>query len=361
MHVFPSLSYDSFTDLRERKILPLTCPYFPATSFFTLGGLDFDHLFSTSQSNCISYELLELVRIIEQEFVCIPVPWLIQCGNFVRSAFHETLYLVHHSFTDSAFGIREFFLRRRKGDKVMIRFWIPVTALLIGLPFLSAADTKPTAETANAKEGHSTLSKDGVKTCGAACCINFGKELALSLDYLDSLGHRISTARKGPDPVELALCSQALEVAETVSGKKAPITAAQIRDEAIDLAKQRGYSQELAALAMIVSDASVKKELQTQATLADKREKEELAALKTGEAKKDLYGTLTVANHSPECVRIYVSGRYKGEVHQGETASFNVHDHNAHTVLQAYCEDEGELVSNKMVFGNRYDYYWHIH
>jgi hypothetical protein len=242
----------------------------------------------------------------------------------------------------------------------MIRFWIPLTALLIGLPFLSAADSKPETKVSE-KEGHSTLGKDGVKTCGAACCIKFGKELGVSLDYLDSIGHRISTARKGPDPVDLALCSQALEVAETVSGKKAPITAAQIRTEAIDLAKQRGYSQELTALALIVPEASVKKELQTQATIAEKREKDAQAALNTGETPKQLFGTLTVANHSGECLRIYVSGRPKGEVHAGQTASFHVHDHNQHTVLQAFCEDEGELVSNTVVCGHQHDYYWHIH
>lgn len=242
----------------------------------------------------------------------------------------------------------------------MIRFWIPLAALLIGLPILSAADSKPDAKVSD-NEGHSTLAKDGEKTCGGACCIKFGKELGLALGYLDGIGQRISTARKGPDPVELALCSQALEVAETLSNKRAPITAAQIRDEAIDLAKQRGYSQELNALAMIVPDANVKKELQTQAAVADKREKEAQAALKSGEAKKELFGTLIVANHSNECLRIYVSGRYKGEVHSGETASFSVHDHNAHTILQAFCEDEGALVSNKMVFGHQHNYYWHIH
>lgn len=242
----------------------------------------------------------------------------------------------------------------------MIRFWIPLTALLIGLPFLSAADSKPEAKVSE-KEGHSTLAKDGVKTCGAACRINFGKELGLSLDYLGSIGHRISTARKGPDPVDLALCSQALEVAETVSGKQAPITSAQIRSEAIDLAKQRGYSKELTAVAMIVPDANVKKELQAQATIADKREKDQLAAAKAGESPKQLFGTLTVANHSGECLRIYVSGRYKGEVHEGETASFHVHDHNQHTVLQAFCEEEGHLVSNTVVFGHQRNYYWHIH
>jgi hypothetical protein len=242
----------------------------------------------------------------------------------------------------------------------MFRFWIPLTSLLIGLPFLSAAETKPEIK-ASENVGHSTLGKESVKTCGAACSVNFGKELGLALDFLDGIGHRISTARKGPDPVDLALCSQALEVAETVSGKKAPITSAQIRTEAIDLAKLRGYSQELTAVALIVPDANVKKELQTQATIADKREKEAQAALKSGEAPKELDGTLTVANHSGECVRIYVSGRYVGEVHPGQTASYHVHDHNAHTVLQAYCEGDGHLVSNKVVYGHKHSYYWHIH
>lgn len=83
---------------------------------------------------------------------------------------------------------------------------------------------------------HSKIA-DGHKSCGAACQVNFAKELGLSLDYLGSLGHRISQARKSPDPVDLALAAQALSVAEQVSGKQASITAEQVQKEALELAK----------------------------------------------------------------------------------------------------------------------------
>ena len=45
----------------------------------------------------------------------------------------------------------------------------------------------------------------------------------------------------------------------------------------------------------------------------------------------------------------------------GQTASFHVHDHNATTRLDAYCEEEGELVSEQNLFGRFNNYTWHIH
>ena len=238
----------------------------------------------------------------------------------------------------------------------MFRNFLACLAVLVAAPFALAADDK-----ADEKEVHCTYTKEKTKTCGVACRVNFTKELGVPLDYLSSIGHRISEARADADPVELALCSQALAVAEGVSGKKASITAEQVKTEALSIAKLRGISTELSAIALIVNDADTKRDLEKQVALAKKREADSKAALDSKEDTKELFGTLVVANHSDECLRIFVSGTYVGEVHTGTTASFHVHDHNNPTVLEAYCEEDGELVGNKYVFGHRHYFHWCIH
>ena len=155
----------------------------------------------------------------------------------------------------------------------------------------------------------STISKDAKKCACLACTVNFGKELGVPLEYLSELGHRIHDARLTPDPVELAMASQSLAVAEQVAGKKGSISSADILKDAVALGKVRGISVELAALMTIVSDEATKAELGKDLAAAKAREEESAAALKSGEQTKQLFGYLTVANHSGECLRIYVSGR----------------------------------------------------
>lgn len=230
--------------------------------------------------------------------------------------------------------------------------------LLAGLPFIISADDKKDATDADTKVVHSKIA-DGHASCGAACRVNFTKELGLSLEYLSTIGHRISQARKTPDPVDLALAAQALSVAEQVSGKKASITAEQIQKEALELAKLRGYSKELKAMALIVPEA--KADLEKLSVVAEKREAEAKAATASGESEKALFGTLTVINHSGECLNIYVSGRHVGLAHEGTTMSFRVHDHNNPSHLDAYCEEEGDLVSEQNVYGHVHNFVWHIH
>lgn len=207
----------------------------------------------------------------------------------------------------------------------------------------------------------STIGKDAKKCACVGCTVNFGKELGVPLEYLSGLGHRVHQARLSPDPVELAMAAQSLAVAEKVAGKKASVTSDQILKEAVALGKVRGISAELAALTSIVSDESVKQELDKEMAAAKTREEENAAALETGEQTRELFGTLTVANHTTECLRIYVSGRYKGTVHAGDTIGIHVHDHNHHTELQAICEHDGEIVSEECVEGHQHRYYWHIH
>ncbi|WP_010581795.1 hypothetical protein [Schlesneria paludicola] len=237
----------------------------------------------------------------------------------------------------------------------MIHKTIMFGLLISGLAFNCWAQD---AKNDSSKVVHSKVT-DAKKCCGSACTVNFPKELGLSLEYLDGIGHRISVARKSPDPVELALAAQALSVAEKVSGKKASITSEQILTEALELAKLRGISNELSAVAILVPES--KADFDKQISIAKKREAEAKQKTESGEGDKELLGRLTVINHSGECLKIFVSGRYKGTVHEGETISFHVHDHNQATRLDAICESDNDLVSQQFVFGHNHDFIWHVH
>lgn len=231
-----------------------------------------------------------------------------------------------------------------------------VGSLLIGLASIATAADPPATE----KVFRCKIA-DARPTCGAACAVNFSQQLGVPLEYLGSIGHRISQARRAPDPVDLALAAQALAVAEKVAGKKAAITAEQVQAESLELAKMRGVSSELAALALILPDQAIQQDLQKQLTLARKRDQEAQESSKSDEVDKELFGTLTVTNHTAECLRIYVGGRYVGTVHAGYTGNYHVHDHNNPTHFDAYCEEDGELVREANLFGHHHRAYWHIH
>lgn len=199
----------------------------------------------------------------------------------------------------------------------------------------------------------------GQKCCCDAATINFIKELGVPLEYLGTLGQRIYQARTKPDPVDLAMAAQGLAVAEKVSGKKASVTADAVLKEALDLAKMRGVSSELAALALIVPDEATRRDLDKPIALAKKREEDEKARVKSGEESRDIHGTLEVTNHTSECLRIYVDGRYVGTVHNGRRAQFHVHAPAETNHLDAYCEG-GHLVRRGHVMGHRHFVRWHI-
>ncbi|WP_437205693.1 hypothetical protein [Planctomicrobium sp. SH664] len=224
-------------------------------------------------------------------------------------------------------------------------------------------DAKPANAPAEAKEAgpevHSSI-KDRTACSCRACTVNFPKDLGVPLDFLNDIGHRIHRARLTPDPVELALAAQSLAVAEAVSGKKAAVTADDVSKEALELAKMRGISTELKALALITKDPATVKELNKEAAAAEKREKDTAAALAAGETTRDILNSLTVSNHSSECLKIFLDGRYLGTVHEGYSTTFPVHSHRNPNVLQAICED-GDLVSQEFVYGHNHHFSWCVH
>jgi len=228
-------------------------------------------------------------------------------------------------------------------------------AIVMGLSNFALAEDK--TESADIT---STISKDAVPSCIGACHVNFKKELGSTLGYLDSIGFTIHEARKSPDPVQLALCSKGLSVAESVAGKKASVTSSQVMKEAIQLAKLRGYSEELAGVAALAEEDD-QADLMELATVAKETEKAAKEATAKGESSKELIGTLRVINHSHECLKIYMDGHYLGTVHEGHTRSFHAHSHRHHNHFDAYCEEGGELVEHADYSGHAHHLNWHIH
>ena len=202
---------------------------------------------------------------------------------------------------------------------------------------------------------------DAEKCCSRAITVNFRKELGVPLDFLSDIGRQIHHARRTPDPIALALAGQTLGVAEKVAGKKASVSSEEVLKEAVELVKMRGIASELSAMLVIATDEATQKEVQKILAITQKRDADEKAAAESGEKSKSIVGTLQVTNHASECLRIFVDGRYVGEVHQGETTNLHVHSHNNPNQLQAFCEDDNDLVKQATFFGSANFVTWHIH
>jgi hypothetical protein len=232
-------------------------------------------------------------------------------------------------------------------------------AAAIALPLAAQDKTAAQQKKADEKVLDTYIAKEKeTRCCFGACAINYRKELGVPLEFLDTLGARIHQARKLPDPVELALLSQGLAVAEKVAGKKAAITSDDILKDAMQLVRMRDISQELAAMAQLAPDQKARQELSDLADVA--REREEAAKL-SKDKTKEIVGTLQVNNHTSECLRIYVDGRCYGTVHTGEVAHFYVHSHRTPNHLEAYCLEGGELVRCAHYFGSSSFVRWCIH
>lgn len=60
-------------------------------------------------------------------------------------------------------------------------------------------------------------------------------------------------------------------------------------------------------------------------------------------AQAGLCGPLTVENRSNECVKIFFNNGYIGTVHEGETTTFQMEDHQDATTIKAVCEDGDQV------------------
>jgi hypothetical protein len=220
------------------------------------------------------------------------------------------------------------------------------------LPSGRAEEKKPDEKT---KEATSTP----IKT-EPATSINFIKVLDLHFESLATLGSRIEEARKNADPVALATCATYLGAAETASGKKASLTAEVLTKEAIELAKLRGQSAELKAVAALVRDAGT--DLMPLVEKATKREANELARFKSGERPRGIWGYVTAVNNTGFRVFVWEDGVELGWVNPYCTYTFNRrigHGPGHNSVLNCRSED-GSYAYRFIVDGNYQNFTWYL-
>jgi hypothetical protein len=193
--------------------------------------------------------------------------------------------------------------------------------LAVGLVSAGAAD-EPKKAADKAKNVESKVEK-----YQPATNIDFGAEFDLSFPSLATLGARIEQARRGCDPVRLAHLSNELALAEKLSKKEGSITSKDLLKQAARLAEMRGDAMELKAVALMVPDKEGQQKLTMLSEMAEKREKEESAALKDGQKPRGIWNELIVNNHSHQTVDIHYNGRHLGYVGPHGHKHFFVNDH----------------------------------
>src|SRR5262249_14969347 len=97
-----------------------------------------------------------------------------------------------------------------------------VVLSLLSFGFVSSSGGKQPAQDASTPEDQQAVTSKATPR-PAASAINFRKELDLPFDSLRTLGARIESARRKPDPVALAHAAHELAVSEKVSGKTASL------------------------------------------------------------------------------------------------------------------------------------------
>ena len=231
------------------------------------------------------------------------------------------------------------------------------------LGLIGVLATSPTiASGQTGKEG----SRDEVesKTKGeayqSAAAVDFRSQLQLGFDSLTSLGQRIELARRHADPVGLASAARELQAAESVSDQKASLTSKDLMNSAVELAKMRFDSDELKAVALLITDDQMAQELNKLAKQAKSAEEEAVAAAKEGAKSRGIYQDLVVDNHSHHHVHVYYNGRHLGHLDPHEHRHFHVHDH-GHGHFFDLKATGHYRTWRRHVHGDFRDYHWTLH
>jgi hypothetical protein len=234
----------------------------------------------------------------------------------------------------------------------MTKKWWPALASLMACLLLWGAVASQAAD----KDGKS-LEDKGKKTVSAAT-IDFAAELGLDFPSLKGLGLRIERAEVAPDPVGLAGAALELSVAEKTSGKKAKVKSEDLLKKAVHMAHRRNRPDELKAMALLVHDSKLSKELSQQAAKAQK----ELDDRKNGEKSRGIEGRLFVTNHTGYYIKVYVDSRDVGTVNPYSTATMWVGASPFQdTVLYGYAPGTSLTWGSRRVSERVQTYTWHLH
>jgi hypothetical protein len=233
------------------------------------------------------------------------------------------------------------------------------------LALTSASATQPP----NAGQQPTSEDQQDVRTqvthqVGAAS-VNFRKELNLPFPTLGTLGARISSARRTPDPVAMAHAANELAVAERVSGKKATLTSTQVMKEAGQLAALRRQQTEMQAVLQVAqqteAESDVVASLRKQIADAEADVKANRAAVNRNEEPGFTPRTLVVDNTTAQFVDVFVNGFYKMQVAPGEVGTCMIEHRYNPVVLTAYGNDDADNWGPRYIWGKFHRYTWNIY
>jgi hypothetical protein len=195
--------------------------------------------------------------------------------------------------------------------------------------------------------------------------INFKKAYGLPFDSLGTLGSRIDSARRKPDPVALAHAAGELNVAEKVSGKTASLTSKALLDESSELAALRRQAAELKAVfavrQQIANEETDVNYWNTQIGLADKQAEQESAAVQSNTFPTDAPRKVLINNYTTQYIDLWVNGNYKMQVQPGSSAWCVIEHKWDPTILTGYGnQDDSATWGPRYIYGDFQTYTWNI-
>jgi len=197
-----------------------------------------------------------------------------------------------------------------------------------------------------------------------ATAVNFHKELGLSYGSLGTLGSRIETARRSPDPVALAHAASELATAEKVSGKKASLTSQEILKESQELAKLRREISEMKALlhvsTQMATEETTLKDLKDNIDFEQKRAKDESDAILKGMEPTGAPRKVLVNNYTTQIVDLYVNGTLKMQLQPGQSKWCVIEHKWDPTILKAYGSQDEVHWGPRYIWGNFDKYTWNL-
>jgi hypothetical protein len=248
----------------------------------------------------------------------------------------------------------------------MIMLTHRVKAVLAALCILTVAALNwaddPKKDDPAAQDQQVVKSKAVPKT--AAASVNFKKELVLSYPTLGTLGARIDAARRAPDPVALANAASELNVAESVSGKKASITSPEVLAEAAELAKLRKQEAELKAVLQVSNQVMFAEDrvaaLKKAIADAQAQTRADQQAFQMNQEPTAMPRQVVVNNYTTQYVDVYVNGYYKVQVLPGSSQAITIEHRWNPTVLSGYGNEDMSNWGPRYIWGQFNKYTWNI-
>jgi hypothetical protein len=244
--------------------------------------------------------------------------------------------------------------------------WRSLLASLVLLGLVAGAGSSGLAYADDKKPGEPTGSSGQVQNIESRReklppIPDFAKSFRLPFESITTLGPRLADARQKCDPIALALIATEIGVAEKVSGKRAELTADDVLNEAVDLARMRQQELELNAVALLVKDQSVAEKLKALAEKAKVDEAERISKFKSGEREKGFH-YLVVNNNTDARLSIRVNGQRVGHVNPFSSREFWTPgvEQMSYIDLRAHDHITDAVWSSNVVTGDFFKYTWNL-